>query len=119
MFNAADCSPCPVRALCTKSQRQRRKLTSRPKHEHELLQTTHTYQQKNEFQARYRARAGIEGTISQATVALDMRRARYRSGHQSQTAHQLVELRAYRSSKNHSLLSPHGYLSSPTTSQHP
>lgn len=78
MFDAADCGPCPVRELCTKSQRQRRKLTFRPQHEHELLQTTRSYQQTDEFQTRYRARAGIEGTIAQATVALDMRRARYR-----------------------------------------
>lgn len=78
MFNAADCGPCPARALCTKSQRPRRKLTFRPQHEHELLQTTRTYQQTAEFQTRYQARAGIEGTIAQATVALDMRRSRYR-----------------------------------------
>lgn len=76
MFNAADCGPCPAWDLCTKSKRQRRKLTFRPQHEHELIQATRTYQQSDEFQARSRTQAGIEGTISQA-AALDMPRTRY------------------------------------------
>ncbi|MDQ4075816.1 MAG: transposase, partial [Chloroflexota bacterium] len=80
MFNSSDCAPCPARDLCTKSKRQRRKLTFRPQHEHELIQSARDYQQTDDFQVRYNGRAGVEGTISQAVVALDMRRARYR-GH--------------------------------------
>jgi transposase len=87
MFNAADCGPCPVRELCTKSQRQRRKLTFRPQHEHELMQAARTYQQTDEFQSRYQARAGIEGTISQAAAALDMRRTRYRGAARTHLQH--------------------------------
>lgn len=35
-------------------------------------------QQTEAFQSRYATRAGVEGTISQAVVALTMRRSRYR-----------------------------------------
>jgi transposase len=35
-------------------------------------------QQTEEFQLRYATRAGVEGVISQAVVALAMRRSRYR-----------------------------------------
>lgn len=87
MFSAADCGPCTNRDLCTKSKHHRRKLTFRPQHEHELIQESRSYQQTNEFQARYKARAGIEGTISQATVALDMRRARYRGADKTHLQH--------------------------------
>ncbi len=43
-----------------------------------MLRAARTYQHTDDFWARYTVRAGIEGTISQAVVALDMRRARYR-----------------------------------------
>lgn len=80
MFNASDCAPCPARILCTKSKRQRRKITFRPQSEHQLIQAARTYQQTQGFKDRYAARAGVEGTVSQAVVALNMRRSRYR-GH--------------------------------------
>lgn len=78
MFNTSDCAPCSARTLCTKSKRKRRKLSVRPQYEHELIQEARRYQRTDEFQSRYKLRAGIEGTISQAVFALDMRRSRYR-----------------------------------------
>ena len=87
MFNAADCAPCPARALCTKSKRRRRKITFRPQREHELLQAVRAYQHSEAFKSRYTTRAGIEGTISQAVVALDMRRSRYRGNHKTHLQH--------------------------------
>ncbi|MEW5985070.1 MAG: IS1182 family transposase [Chloroflexota bacterium] len=80
MFDTVDCGPCPVRMLCTKSERCRRKITFRPQEQHELLQTIRASQQTEAFKEGYAARAGIEGTISQAVVALKMRQSRYR-GH--------------------------------------
>ncbi len=77
MFNTADCAPCPARVLCTKSKRQRRKITFRPLEEYGILQAVRAYQQTQAFKSRYSTRAGIEGTLSQAVVALDMRRSRY------------------------------------------
>ena len=77
MFNTTDCTPCPARTLCTRSKRQRRKLTFRPQAEHEALLATRAYQQTDDFKARYALRAGVEGTISQ-TIAFDIRASRYR-----------------------------------------
>ena len=76
MFTTSDCAPCPVRNLCTRSKRQRRKLTIRQKHEHTLLHAAREYQHTNDFKTRYSIRAGIEGTIAQTVVALEMRRSR-------------------------------------------
>ena len=78
MFNTTSCTPCPARMVCTHSKRRRRKLTIRPQHEQAALRAARTYQHTADFWARYTVRAGIEGTISQAVVALDMRRSRYR-----------------------------------------
>jgi transposase len=42
------------------------------------LQSIRQFQTTEDFKERYAKRAGIEGTISQASYALNMRRARYR-----------------------------------------
>ncbi len=44
---------------------------------YETLYSARRYQQTEEFKKRYQARAGIEGTLSQAVNSLDMRRSRY------------------------------------------
>lgn len=64
-FPASTCIPCPVRTRCTTSKQRRRQLTLRPRHVHEALQQARTEQTTDEWKASYRARAGIEGTISQ------------------------------------------------------
>jgi transposase len=53
-------------------------LTIRPQHEATLLRAARVRQTTEEFRARYAVRAGIEGTIAQATVAVEMRSSRYR-----------------------------------------
>lgn len=78
MFNTSDCAPCQARSLCTKSKRKRRKITIRPQKEADLLQSVRASQETEDFWSRYANRAGVEGTISQAVVALTMRRSRYR-----------------------------------------
>lgn len=78
MFNTSVCAPCQARPLCTKSKRKRRKITIRPQKEASLLQTVRAAQQTEAFWERYATRAGVEGTISQAVIALNMRRSRYR-----------------------------------------
>jgi transposase len=80
MFNAADCKPCSAKIWCTRSKRQRRKITFRPQEHAQFLQTVRASQETEAFWSCYATRAGIEGTISQAVVALNMRRSRYR-GH--------------------------------------
>jgi IS5 family transposase len=42
------------------------------------LQQARDYQKTDAFKRRYRQRAGVEGTISQATDRFALRRARYR-----------------------------------------
>lgn len=52
-------------------------MSIRPQAEYEALQKLRQEVQTEAFQSKYRKRAGIEGTISQAVRAYDFRRARY------------------------------------------
>ncbi|MBG0568676.1 transposase [Actinoplanes aureus] len=70
----------PARTDCTRSQQRRRQLTLRPRHLHEALRDTRAEQQTDAWKQDYRARAGIEGTIHQATAVTavtGIRQARY------------------------------------------
>jgi len=77
-FAPADCTPCPVRAQCTRASAQPRSLTLQPQTEHEAIQAARWRQQMPEFAAQYARRAGIEGTLSQGVRAFGLRQARYR-----------------------------------------
>jgi transposase len=77
-FHQRDCGPCPVRAKCTRAKTEPRELTLRTRAEHEALQQARRDQTTEQWKARYNARAGIEGTISQAVRAFGLRRCRYR-----------------------------------------
>lgn len=76
-FPASTCIPCPARAQCTTSKQRRRQLTLRPRHLHEALRDARAEQTTPEWRARYRHRAGIEATISQAIHLTGIRHARY------------------------------------------
>jgi transposase len=76
-FPAGICSPCPVRAQCTTSTQRRRQLTLRPRRLHDTLQHARVEQTTDTWKQRYRARAGIEATISQAVALTGIRQARY------------------------------------------
>ena len=76
-FAPAVCAACPVRQQCTRSATAPRNLTLHPRAEHEALQQRRSFQTTPAFQQRYNARAGIEGTISQAVRITDVRQARY------------------------------------------
>jgi transposase len=69
------CLPCPARQLCTSSRR--RQITIRPRELHEALASARTQQTSAQWKTRYNARAGIEGTMRQATHVTGIRRARY------------------------------------------
>ena len=49
----------------------------RPRQQHEAIQYARNNQNTVEFKQEYRARAGIEGTISQGVRAYEMRSTRY------------------------------------------
>jgi transposase len=78
-FSAKDCAGCEHRSKCTRSAKRapRRTLTI-PDHERFVaLQEARVREATQEFAQTYAVRAGIEGTLSQATRAFGLRRARY------------------------------------------
>ncbi len=78
-FATADCRACPDRPQCIPdSKRHYRNLTLRHQAEHEALSQARAHEQDPQWQARYRLRAGVEATISQAVRGFDLRRSRYR-----------------------------------------
>jgi transposase len=76
-FSRHDCTPCPLRAQCTRARVGARLLNFMPREQHEALQAARQRQDTAEFRERYAARAGIEGTVSQAVRRCGLRRCRY------------------------------------------
>jgi hypothetical protein len=77
-FAATTCGPCPVRDRCTTASRHHgRQLTLNPRPSHEALTAARAEQATDHWRQRYKTRAGIEGTIAQATHVTGVRRARY------------------------------------------
>jgi hypothetical protein len=75
-WNKKTCGQCPVRRQCTKAGN--RKVTLQPRELHEALTTARTRQTTKEWKETYRSRAGVEGTMRQATHVTGIRTARYR-----------------------------------------
>jgi len=76
-FDRQVCAQCAQRSQCTRAKHDARVLTFRTQAHHQALQNARQWQETSEFKERYKARAGIEGTISQGTRACGLRRARY------------------------------------------
>ena len=76
-FPAPACRACPDRGKCTTAARTGRQLSLRPRQIHETVLAARAAQDTPQFKDRYRARAGVEGTIAQATHVTGIRRARY------------------------------------------
>ena len=74
-FAAKECLACPLRVQCTRAQARHLSLRAQPFQER--LQTARLRQATPEFKTLYRLRAGIEGTLSQAVRAFDLRHSRY------------------------------------------
>lgn len=75
VFDPNTCQACDLRDNCTRGQR--RGITIRPRLQHEALQQARQREQTDTFKEKYRQRAGVEGTISQAVRTGGMRRSRY------------------------------------------
>jgi transposase len=75
-FPAAACQACPARDLCT-SSRSGRQLSLRPREVHEAVAAARAGQASQQWKARYKIRAGVEGTMRQATHVTGIRTARY------------------------------------------
>ncbi len=78
-FPRKTCQQCSSRSMCTRSDSAPRRLTLRPKKEHELLQSLRIQQSTDSWKEIYDTRAGVEGTISQGVRAFGLRKARYTS----------------------------------------
>lgn len=91
-FPAKSCRICNFRHLCikSKSESEPRKLRLRPQQEHQILQTIRKQQDTDEWKKGYNARAGVEGTLSQAINAFGLRQARYRNLPKVRLQHQIT-----------------------------
>jgi transposase len=76
-FAKSTCTPCPARDLCTRSMRSGRQLTLRPREVHQAVTAARAGQTSQQWKDRYKIRAGVEGTMRQATHVTGIRRARY------------------------------------------
>jgi hypothetical protein len=76
-FPAATCQACPARPACAPTTRAGRSLSLHPRELHEVLQQARTAQATQPWKDRYKIRAGVEGTIWQATHTTGLRTARY------------------------------------------
>lgn len=77
-FDKQVCGSCADRSRCTRSQKSGRQLTFPLQAQYEALLTARQRQETGAFKKDYAARAGVEGTISQAVFSMSMRRTRYR-----------------------------------------
>jgi transposase len=76
-FARKDCTPCPLRARCTRSKNEPRIIGLQAREHYEALQSARRRQTTEEFQQNYAARAGIEGTHAQAISRCGLRKCRY------------------------------------------
>jgi transposase len=83
------CKRCPVRSLCTRSRSDGRSLSFRHQPEWEQLQEARKRRSGKQFEAEYAVRSGVEGTISQAVRAFDVRHNRYIGFAKTQLQHVL------------------------------
>jgi transposase len=76
-FPAATCRACPAKPQCAPTSSRGRRLSLHPRPLHEALRHARAEQTTDEWKHRYHIRAGVEGTIGQATHVTGIRRARY------------------------------------------
>jgi transposase len=76
-FSRKDCTPCPLRARCTRAKREPRIIRLQARDQHEALRAARERQATPTFRERYAARAGIESTHAQAVRRCGLRYSRY------------------------------------------
>jgi transposase len=100
-FPAPACGPCPARDKCTTSPHGRQ-LTPQPREIHETITAARAGQATTGWQQACKIRAGVEGTMAQATHVTGIRRARYLGlpkttlEHNAAAAVNLIRLDAWR-----------------------
>jgi transposase len=91
-FRTSDCTPCPDRARCTRAPANPRHLTFRPRPQYEAQRQLRAEQATDAWRDRYAHRAGVEGTIAQASRRSDLHHARYRGLPKTHLQHVLTAL---------------------------
>jgi Transposase DDE domain len=76
-FSRQDCTPCPLRASCTRRKLEPRIVGLQAREPFEALQAARQRQATPAFRARYAPWAGIEATHEQAIRRCGLRRSRY------------------------------------------
>jgi transposase len=76
-FDRDVCRSCVTRGQCTRAKDNPRTLKLKSQAQHVALQNARQRQDTASFKEQYKARAGVEGTISQGTRCFDLRRSRY------------------------------------------
>ena len=76
-FAVSTCAGCPVRDRCTTAKYRGRQLTLNPRPIHDALTSARAEQASDSWRDRYKIRAGVEGTIAQASHVTGIRRSRY------------------------------------------
>jgi hypothetical protein len=76
-FAAATCRDCPARNKCTTAKWTGRQLFLRPREIHEAVAAARAEEGTRQWKDRYKARAGVEGTMGQASHVTGIRHARY------------------------------------------
>jgi transposase len=78
-FSRSDCTPCPVRAQCTRAKLPAaRRVLLMPQAQYEALKQARAIHASEAGQQQYKRRAGIEGTLSQGVRGFGLRQSRYR-----------------------------------------
>lgn len=75
-FPASSCQSCNFKSSCTSSL-SGRKMELKTQKDFEFMEKHRHWEKTEDFKERYRIRAGVEGTISQAVKTAGMRRAKY------------------------------------------
>jgi transposase len=77
-FALEDCQACPARTVCTRAQRQGRRVRLPPRAQDEALEVARAWYRSAEGKQRYQCRAGVEGTLSQGVRGFGLRCTRSR-----------------------------------------
>lgn len=91
-FPAGRCGPCPDLRPCVSSatSRHRELMLRHQQAEHDAIRSIRAEQQTDAWKERYKIRAGVEGTISQAAGRCGLRRSRYRGLAKTGLQHQFT-----------------------------
>jgi transposase len=76
-FGKRDCRLCVLQPQCTRAHPPRRTIGVYPEAEHKALTAARERETTETFAHQYARRAGVEGTISQATRSFGVRQTRY------------------------------------------